>query len=147
MFKKILLTTDLSELSLNAFAPALELARKFDATILLAHIGEFQIPPLYVEYTGFQFKDMIDEHQGRAREELRGLAEQQLEGYAKVEPVVAIGSPHEEIVDLAVKKEVDMIVMATHGRGFMAHALLGSTTERVLRHAPCPVLAIRVGKR
>ena len=69
VFKKILLTTDLSELSMKAFAPALELARRFDATILLAHIGEFQIPPLYVEYTGFQFKDMIDEHQGRAREE------------------------------------------------------------------------------
>ena len=63
--------------------------------------------------------------------------------HVEAEPLVAFGIPHKEIVDLAGKRSVDLIVMATHGRGFITHALFGSTTERVLRRAPCPVLTVR----
>jgi nucleotide-binding universal stress UspA family protein len=60
-----------------------------------------------------------------------------------VEPVALVGDAHVEIVRLAVDYRADLIVMATHGRGFVAHAVMGSTTERVLRTSPCPVLAVR----
>ena len=60
-----------------------------------------------------------------------------------VEVTVADGIAHLEIVRIAEERQVDMIVMATHGRGFISHALMGSTTERVLRRAPCPVLVVR----
>lgn len=56
---------------------------------------------------------------------------------------VPLGIPHVEIAHLADECGADVIVMATHGRGFISHALLGSTTERVLRQAPCPVLVVR----
>ena len=56
---------------------------------------------------------------------------------------VRSGTPHTEIVGLAEELRVDLIVMATHGRGFISQAILGSTTDRVLRHAPCPVLIVR----
>jgi nucleotide-binding universal stress UspA family protein len=63
----------------------------------------------------------------------------------KREPVthVAVGRPFAEIVAYAADHEVQLIVLATHGRGAIAHMLLGSTTEKVLRKAPCAVLTVR----
>jgi len=55
---------------------------------------------------------------------------------------VGIGTPYKAIVDAAVAEGVDLIVMSTHGRTGLAHMLIGSVTERVLRRAPCPVLAV-----
>ena len=79
-----------------------------------------------------------------AHEELVKLAGEELGG--DVECIVVAGTPHLEIVRLAEERKLDLIVMATHGRGFFAHALIGSTTERVLRHAPCPVLVVQEPK-
>jgi len=56
---------------------------------------------------------------------------------------VARGIPAEEIVDFARNNEIDLIVMSTHGRTGLKHVLMGSTTEKVVRKAPCPVLSIR----
>jgi nucleotide-binding universal stress UspA family protein len=53
------------------------------------------------------------------------------------------GRPHEEIVGVAREMDVDLIVMGTHGRSGLSHILLGSTAERVVRNAPCPVLTVR----
>jgi nucleotide-binding universal stress UspA family protein len=55
---------------------------------------------------------------------------------------VGLGVPHLEIVRAAEERHADLVVMATHGRGFFSHAFLGSTTERVIRRAPCPVLVV-----
>jgi len=60
-----------------------------------------------------------------------------------VQTRVLAGTPHREIVRFAEEQQADLVVMATHGRGFIVHALMGSTTERVIRHAPCPVMAVR----
>ena len=74
---------------------------------------------------------------------LAELVDQRFAGRAEVVTEVPRGSPHIEIVRLAEERGADLIVMATHGRGFISHAILGSTTERVVRRAPCPVLVIR----
>src|SRR5918992_6104057 len=66
---------------------------------------------------------------------------------AKVRQEVEIGTPYKRIVDKAEAERVDMIVMSTHGRTGRAHMLIGSVTERVLRRAPCPVLAVPPPKR
>jgi nucleotide-binding universal stress UspA family protein len=55
---------------------------------------------------------------------------------------VLSGTPHAEIVRFAKEQEFDLIVMGTHGRGFVAHAVVGSVAEKVVRHAPCPVLTV-----
>ena len=66
---------------------------------------------------------------------------------AKVRREVEIGTPYKRIVDKAEAAGVDMIVMSTHGRTGLAHMLIGSVTERVLRRAPCPVLAVPAPRR
>jgi len=63
-----------------------------------------------------------------------------------VEPHVRVGSPAEEIVKAARDTHADLIVIATHGRGGLSRVLFGSVTERVVRHAPCPVLTVRPEK-
>jgi nucleotide-binding universal stress UspA family protein len=64
-------------------------------------------------------------------------------GPAQVESCCLQGNPWAAIVDLARDRQVDLVVMGTHGRTALRHALLGSVAERVLRHAPCPVLVVR----
>ncbi len=53
------------------------------------------------------------------------------------------GGPYVEIVRYAKERDIDLIVMGTHGRGFVAHMLMGSVAEKVVRRAPCPVLTVR----
>jgi nucleotide-binding universal stress UspA family protein len=139
--KTILLSTDFSEASSKAVEPARMLARKFGAKILLVHVGEFVF---YGEhYLMVDLAPIQEEANARARQELERFAAAQFGADFEVELASPLGVPHIEIVKLAEERKVDMIVMATHGRGFVSHAILGSTTERVLRRTPCPVLVVR----
>lgn len=61
----------------------------------------------------------------------------------KVHEKIELGNPDENIVEEAKKEAVDLIVISTHGRTGLSHMLMGSVTEKVVRHAPCPVLSIR----
>jgi len=141
--RNILVTTDLSDTSTEAIEPALALARKFDASILVAYVEEDRLPPLVVEYVAVGIDDLLERQVSPAAERLDQFVRDNLQGYDDVEVTVEVGTPHIEIVRLAEERGVDLIVMATHGRGFISHAILGSTAERVLRRAPCPVLVVR----
>jgi nucleotide-binding universal stress UspA family protein len=143
--RTILLTTDFSETSKRAFPAALTMARQFGAKLLLAHVEVDRLPPLVIEYMAVGVDDILDRQRDLAGERLQELLEELTGGDAEVdaEVVVVLGTPHVEIVRLAEERDVDLIVMATHGRGFISHAILGSTAERVLRRAPCPLLIIR----
>jgi len=138
--KTILVTTDFSETAQRAFDHARELAEKFGARTILVHVEEDRLPPLVLEYTEVDLGEILRRQKEQAREKLAQLAP---ELGPEVQIEVAAGTPHVEIVQLAEKHQADLIVMATHGRGFISHVLLGSTAERVLRHAPCPVLIVR----
>lgn len=141
--KTILLTTDFSDTSLVAFGPARDLAQRFGAKIVLAYVEADRVPPMVIEGTSLGFEDILKHQRERAAERLQQFAAEHLGPDVEVEPFVSIGAPHLEIVHLAEKHNADLIVMATHGRGFISHAILGSTTERVLRRAPCPVFVVR----
>jgi len=137
---RILVTTDFSETSQAAFSLARQVAEKFEAEISLLHVLEVQLPPLVFEPSGAGAG--VPEQQ-RAKH-----AEARLEGFGArlgedIDTMVTSGTPHVEIVKFAEDNAIDMIVMATHGRGFFSHVILGSTTERVVRRAPCPVLTVR----
>lgn len=138
--KTILVTTDFSDTAKAAFPWARDLARRFGAKLILAHVHEDRIPPFVVEYGQTSYAEILDRQRERAAELLVELARDLGEG---VETQVADGIAHDGIVRLAQERKVDMIVMATHGRGFISHALMGSTAERVVRRAPCPVLVMR----
>jgi nucleotide-binding universal stress UspA family protein len=141
--EKILLTTDFSDTSRKAFGPAVTLARKFGARILLTYVEEDRLPPLVVEYMAVGVEEILGQQVERAEERLREWVDELGREVEPVDPLVAMGTPHAEIVRLAEEQHADLIVMATHGRGFISHAILGSTAERVLRRAPCPVLIVR----
>lgn len=140
----VLVTTDFSDTSKKAFGLARQIADAFGAKIILAYVVEDHLPPLMVDYGGYaaRVSDIMDSHEEHARKQLDEL--KPLFG-KDVTIAVTPGVPHLEIVRLASEHRADMIVMATHGRGFVSHAILGSTTERVVRRAPCPVLSVRVG--
>jgi nucleotide-binding universal stress UspA family protein len=141
--KRILLTTDFSDTSKRAFGPALALAQKFGARLHVVFVEEDRLPPMVVEYMAVGVEDLLDRQRARADERLEEFVRCNLGSYPELEWETAMGAPHSEIVRLAEEHAVDLIVIATHGRGFISHAIMGSTTERVLRRAPCPVLVVR----
>jgi len=141
--RTILLTTDFSETSIRACAPAAGLAGKYGARILIVHVEDDRVSPLLVEYMAVGLEGLRRQQTEQSKQQLAEFAARYLGPEAEFELEVVLGVPHVEIVRLATERDVDLIVMATHGRGFISHAIMGSTTERVLRRAPCPVLVVR----
>lgn len=138
--KKLLVTTDFSETSHAAFSLARQLAEKFKTEITLLYVMELLFPPPIIEpggLGGIAFDEQQADNASAHIEEIAALLGKD------VETAITTGTPHVKIVQFAEDNEIDLIVMATHGRGFFSHALLGSTTERVVRRAPCPVLTVR----
>ena len=141
--KTILVTTDFSENSETAFLAARELALRFEARVVLAHVEELQLPFVVVEGYATALHQGAQERRVRAGDSLARYAAKYFVPNVDVKLELLAGLPHVEIVRLASACDADLIVMATHGRGFVSHAILGSTTERVLRRAPCPVFVVR----
>ena len=142
-FGTLVVTTDFSETSRHAFGPALAIARTFSSTVVVVHVVEDRLPAFVDEFAAVPVEEILDSQVRRATEELeRFLKPYEAAGVA-LERLVLRGTPHLEIARLASERGAGMIVMSTHGRGFISHALFGSTTERVVRRAPCPVLTVR----
>ena len=142
-FQTILVTTDLSETSRFAIGPALDLARCFDSRLIVVHVVEDQLPAYMDEFTAVPIDTILETQTQRAKESLDRFVGQWFPAEIAIDAVVVHGVAHLEIARVASERNADLIVMATHGRGFVSHALFGSTTERVVRKAPCPVLTIR----
>jgi nucleotide-binding universal stress UspA family protein len=144
--KRILVPTDFSESARHAQTYGGSFAREYDAELLLVHVVE----TLAVGYASDLFPvpmaEVYQEMSGHARAELSRLADESRERGVKVREVLAQGRPAEEVVRLAREEAVDLIVVGTHGRGVLDKALFGSTTERVVRRAPCPVLVCRLSE-
>jgi nucleotide-binding universal stress UspA family protein len=142
--KKILVPVDFSPLSKKALRYAVPFARQHQARLVLVHAVE---PVLYPEnYIGALPPDIEDVNISRAKaakKQLAAVCEDEVAKAIASETVVHIGRPYEEIISIAKDQNADLIIIATHGRKGLKHAFLGSTAERVVRHAPCPVLVVR----
>lgn len=138
--KRIVVTTDFSEESKKAFPYALALARKFEASLLLVHVVAPQLS------ADFQLMGLVAE-EGQFLEEARArlplFLQAELDPHLHVEAQVLRGSPAREICRTAETHGAGLIVMATHGHAGLKRLLIGSVTENVVRHAPCPVLVVR----
>lgn len=141
-YARLLVTTDFSEEALPGVQEAARLARRLSSRLILLYVVEDRLPALITATTDLDRRQLLEQHRATAEENLARHAEEHLAG-CPVEVVVRVGSPVEVILETAEEREADLIVMATHGYGFVRHALFGSTTERVLHHAPCPVLVVR----
>ena len=144
--KKILVPVDFSPCSERALQYALAFAGEFNASLILLHVVEaFPIDYLVGFESSRQSNDWLIE---QSRKRLKQLAWKLTAiGAITDEPIVNFGKPFQEIVQVAKDQSVDLIIIATHGYTGLKHIQLGSTTERVVRHAPCPVLVVREAER
>jgi len=146
LVRRILVPTDFSDSARQALDWAISLGREFKADILLLHVVE----NLTVGYASDLFPvpmaEVFEEISGYARTELAKLAEEVRAKGVTVTERLAQGTPSAEIIRIAKDEPVDLIVVGSHGKGLLDHALFGSTTERVVRKAPCPVLTCRPPK-
>ena len=147
--KKILAPTDLSEMSRAGVRYALETAALMGAEVVVYNVvGYNETAPYYDVDFGYYgadmptFKDFIEEHR-------RGLEKFMRDNFAeltaklRVAEVVEVGTPYDKIVEKARAEGADLIVLSTHGRTGLMHALIGSVAERVVRMADRPVLTVR----
>lgn len=140
--QKILCPVDFSEASKKALEWARSLAEGQKAEILLLHVIEPYVLPIEYGLAPMPHVDLDDQAKKNASEELQKLAAKSLP-QLKVQPLVQFGRAADVIVALAKDKAADLIVIATHGRTGVSRMFLGSTAERVVRIAPCPVLSVR----
>ncbi len=141
--KRILLPTDFSSYAATATKYACEMATRFDAELHLLHTLEVHLasPPGFA--MGLTLPQYIQESRAAAEKSLTSVLDPQWAVGRKVVHAVVEGSPKVEIVRYARTQQIDLIVLATHGRSGLAHVIIGSVAESVVRTAPCPVLTVR----
>lgn len=140
--KRILVPIDFSECSLHAMGLAVSFAEHFQGRVVLLHVVE---PTMYPEHhTGLSaaFDEANQSLVASAREQLENLARKHFTS-GSVETLVRIGHAHSEITDTANALGSNIIIISTHGYTGLKHVLLGSTAEKVIRNAHCPVLTVR----
>jgi universal stress protein A len=144
--KKIVAAVDGSEISLAAFEWALELAALSEAEIIVVTVSdrrtttEEDIDPAFL--SDKKVKDLIEEYNEKDRGVFKDIKTKSQQRGVKVGTVVLYGLPSQEIVDLAAGEKADLIVMGAHGKKEEFYHEFSSTSERVLKKAPCPVLMI-----
>ena len=141
MIHKILVPVDLSDYSAKVFDAIAPLREVFSPEVVLCHVIENRGIPLV------QFSQLVDLDTARtqAEDRLVALSAAHFADTEKVSSIVRVGLPADELVAVADELHCDLVALATRGLEGLTHAVLGSTTERVLRHANCPVLVTRLG--
>lgn len=137
----VLVPVDFSASSRKALDYALAFAKQFSAKLVVLHVvelpyvgaglGEMEAPPMETELRGY------------AEEHLQRLVQSHLAGRIEHSTLLRSGQPWYEVAEAAKETDAHLIIMGTHGYTGLKHVLMGSTAERVVRHAPCPVLIVR----
>ena len=142
-FNRILVGCDFSRDSILAYEHALSLAQEFQSEIHLAHVIA---PPIYKD-----LPKSINETREKLRQDLRVELKERLKGMVPVEAhnwctpktVLLAGQPHEELSKYALVQDMDLVVLGVRGHSLVESLFVGSTTDRVVRQTPCPILSIR----
>ena len=139
--RKMLVPTDLSELSCLGVRYALEIARELSAEVILYHV----VPLGEDWFAGHEQHGPVRNMLANEEAALNKFVAEKFADdmkLVKISQKVEFGAPQTSIVEMAEREGVDIIVMSTHGRTGLSHMLLGSVTEKVVGRSPCPVLAI-----
>ena len=142
-FKKIFVAVDFSAQAREALRVAAEMAATVHAELTLVHVwqsGTYAFEPNLVNPPGTIYDDMLE----RIQQDLSDWKHRAQEmGVTRVRTAVIRGSAWKEIVELLKgDRSYDLIVLGTHGRTGISHAILGSVAEKIVRHAPCPALVV-----
>ncbi len=143
-FEKILTAIDFSESSDFAFEYALTLATQFQAELTVMHVinEPVDLRGFYVPHISFeQLEKEIEEG---AEKMMVKFCQTKLGDFTRYKTAIVTGIPYEEIIRKAEETGASLIVLGTHGRTGIDHLIFGSTAERVVRSAACPVLTIRM---
>lgn len=145
--KRILIPVDFSVDSLNALRYGGEFAKPFAAEICLLYVIEpiYYATPADMYVATSDATTLLDEQRRIGVEQLQRLTDELKEKGFRSRGLVETGAPAHVIVQAAIDHHVDLIVMGTHGRTGLAHMLMGSVAEKVVRTAKCPVLTVRHG--
>lgn len=143
-FEKVLLPTDGSEESEKALDAAVDLARAYDGTVHVVYVVDIGVDTDYESVSNL----MGELESSRKLEEIGEEATESLEAKLEERDVnseieIVRGVPHREINSYADEKDMDVIVMSTHGRTGLDRMLLGSVTEKVVRSSDIPVMTVR----
>ncbi len=142
--KNILFPTDFSQGARAAMDHAVSLARDYNAKLILLYvIQDISIAEWYIP-SSLSVTDLIEDMQKSAWKEMDRWAAEVSAKVKDVEKLVVRGVPFVEIIRTAKEKGVDLVIIGTHGRTGIDHMLFGSTAEKVVRKAPCPVLTVRI---
>jgi nucleotide-binding universal stress UspA family protein len=139
---RILVPIDFSEHSKKALEYAIPFARQFKASLDLLYVVEPTIYPADFSFGQVGFPNVEEELRTRGHHELQQLITRMIGGRVKARATVRTGKAFFEIDQYAQDEAIDLIIIATHGHTGIEHVLFGSTAEKVIRHAPCPVLVI-----
>ncbi len=139
--KKILVATDGSEFTKEAVKKGISLAKMLGAEIIGLYVVDISsIVPMSLDESAFP---MVDFLRNEGDNVLKELKEQVESAGVRAKLLKKEGIPADEIIETAKKEDVDLIVIGTLGRSALEKLLLGSVAEKVIRHAPCPVLVVR----
>lgn len=139
--KKILCPIDHSDCSKEALRYAVSFAMKDEAKLYLLHVIDIRSFDESIDAMSKQIPD--DETLNQLKTKLLDCIPEEIRSGMDVEAIVVQGIPFAEIISTARKENIDMIVIGSHGRTGIAHIMLGSVSEKVIRKAPCPVLTVR----
>ena len=140
---RVLCPIDFSEFSTKALDYALAFAEQFQASVVLVHVVEPAVYPETYMLVPPALHEMNQDLVKAGAKRLDKLSQERIADGILAQAQVRLGRPHFEICEAAKSLQADLIIIATHGYTGLKHVLLGSTAERVVRHAPCPVLTVR----
>jgi nucleotide-binding universal stress UspA family protein len=142
--EKILFPTDFSEGSFHALHFAVDLSKHYNAKLYILHIvyDVFKATDSHIPHISADelYKEMTE----WADKELDACCLEEIRGLPNVDKKVLKGVPYEEIINFASKENIDMIIMGTYGKKGLERFIFGSTAEKVVRSAPCPVMTVRL---
>ena len=142
-YKKILLTTDFSDYSKVAIPHAVTMAHQFGSEITVLHVLEPLLTPVDFAWGPMALsEDWESQRTEHSRQFLDEWVKSEIPPDITVTPYLAHGIPIREILRAIDEQNIELVVMATHGQTGISHALFGSTTEKVVRRSPIPVLTI-----
>jgi nucleotide-binding universal stress UspA family protein len=156
-FKRILCPVDLSRFSLDGLKLAVKVAAASKAALYVLHAIDNPFDELYMSSIAQADPALLGLYQSQPRKRaeivaateehstvlLKQFAHDWVTALSKVRYIVKSGDPLEAILDAAAERRVDLIVLATHGRTGIKRLLIGNVAEKVVRHAPCPVLIVK----
>jgi len=143
-FEKILIAIDFSENSEYAFDYALTLAKQFNGELTIMHVinEPVDLRGFYVPHISFE--QLEKEIEDGAVKMMEKFCIAKLGDFTNYKTIIVSGIPYEEIIRKAEEMGASLLVVGTHGRKGLDHLIFGSTAERVVRSASCPVLTIRL---